>query len=387
MTKKTVILQNSWMMNQVRFHCHQYEFKDYYFDRVLSRIIQEISPSKDIDIEVFFSDNFFCNALILDIEKLKSTLLKLYKSVSVLSENPYDEIIDPKNYLYRVNESTISYFNNFIKLSLATQSNRSRDIPKKYFGLQILRPDTHRLALILELHRRDLLSYFDIRFNMNLDMLGGDEFRRSTNIDMVCWYYDIGFKDFIKILEKLPRGSLDSFTYKKNDPTIMLKNDVMTAALFNDFLIEIVCDSKINDFTPVSSEKHLRPLVNKNPFMILGPRNSYIMIKNLYGAKTFDHLWDESWDDINAEFFTDKIRNLVNTCDNIVKNFTIKDLQAACQDVVEYNFSLISNFDFYKLNRLNTEMREAAYARHPDFFAGMSQNENNICQENTEVYR
>lgn len=369
---KQITIQNSWLMYHMRFHCHLHDFKSYYFDRVLSKILQEIDPDPNTDIEIYFHDNFCNNAILLDSKKLKITLEKIFKSVIFYSENHYDQILDPINFTYRPSKLSGNHARNFKKMALELLNNklhRDNTVPKKYFGLHILRPDTLRLSLVLELHRRNLLQYADVRLGINLDMLDVDEYRRSTNIDMVCWYYNISFNKLIEILSGLPKGSLDHFEYKKNNEKIMLKNDVDQCLLANNFLIDIVCDSKINDFVTSLSEKIIRPLITKNPYIFLGPRNSYIEFKKVYNIKTFDHIWNEKWDDFGAEFLKDKISGIADTCEYIVKNFSIQQLQEACKETVDYNFSVVVKNPFQNDTTPFETFISTANQQYPDFFA------------------
>lgn len=61
------------------------------------------------------------------------------------------------------------------------------------------------------------------------------------------------------------------------------------------FFCEIVCETFFTNRTFMVTEKTMRPIINKKPFIVQGPK---WYLKNLHslGFKTFNQWWDESYD-------------------------------------------------------------------------------------------
>ena len=92
---------------------------------------------------------------------------------------------------------------------------------------------------------------------------------------------------------------------------------------------------------PYLTEKTFRAILHKRPFVIVGPPGSLAQIKKL-GFKTFDDVWDESYDCIEDP--NQRIRAVIKIVQHVC-SFSAHDLQNLMynmRDTVE------SNYQFYK---------------------------------------
>jgi hypothetical protein len=67
------------------------------------------------------------------------------------------------------------------------------------------------------------------------------------------------------------------------------------APLYKDLFCEIVCQTFFSGKTFHLTEKIIRPILYKRPFIIQGPKH-FIKNLKLLGFKTFDQWWDEGYD-------------------------------------------------------------------------------------------
>lgn len=83
------------------------------------------------------------------------------------------------------------------------------------------------------------------------------------------------------------------------------------------FDIQIVPETLFDTQKTHLTEKVFKPMVMKQPFIIVGPPNSLEYLKS-YGFKTFSNCWDESYDTItNSQERMDAIIEVVNRISNM----------------------------------------------------------------------
>ena len=126
--------------------------------------------------------------------------------------------------------------------------------------------------------------------------------------------------------------------------------------LYQRSFLHVVTETVFKYPSTFVSEKTIKPIANKRPFIMIGPPGS---LKNLHsiGFKTFNNFWDEGYDDIE-----DPELILIAAVDIIEKicNYSIPELQNLCismKDVLEYNFNYyINDFKKNELKKLEQEI-------------------------------
>jgi hypothetical protein len=114
--------------------------------------------------------------------------------------------------------------------------------------------------------------------------------------------------------------------------------------------LHVIAETVYNYPSTYLSEKPIKPIVCKRPFVIVGPTGSLASLRNL-GLHTFHAFWDESYDDI-----ADPEKRLLAVVD-IVEWLCAKSLvevQSLCtsmSDVLNYNF------EFYQKHFHNRESK------------------------------
>ena len=112
--------------------------------------------------------------------------------------------------------------------------------------------------------------------------------------------------------------------------------------LYQQCFLHVVTETVYVYPTSFFSEKTAKPLLNKRPFVIIGPVGSLKTLKSL-GFNTFSNFWSEDYDTI-----IDPESRMLAVLDIIewVSDQSIHDLRLLCirmQDVLNYNFTYYIN--------------------------------------------
>jgi hypothetical protein len=132
-------------------------------------------------------------------------------------------------------------------------------------------------------------------------------------------------------------------------PTDSFKNFVDTTGimdlvdpLYQQAFLHVVTETVYNYPTTFISEKTIKPIISKRPFVMVGPVGSIARLQRL-GFQTFSDFWSEEYDTItNCE---DRILAVVDLIDFICSN-SLDQLQVLCnkmQKVLDYNYNYYIN--------------------------------------------
>ena len=100
---------------------------------------------------------------------------------------------------------------------------------------------------------------------------------------------------------------------------------------FEKTFMSVVTESNVGTNTIYFSEKTIKVLLTKHPFILISSQNSLKKLKS-YGFKTFDKWWDESYDE--CEHFIDRIDKVTQVIESIKKK-TKKELIEIRQEMEE----------------------------------------------------
>lgn len=134
----------------------------------------------------------------------------------------------------------------------------------------------------------------------------------------------------------------DSISYKNFIDYFCHDMENQHAELGQQSFLHVITETVYHYPTTYLSEKPIKPITCKRPFVVLGPLGSLAALRQL-GFKTFGDFWDESYDTI-----VDPEKRLVAVVDVIewVCDHTIAELQRLCTamtDVLNYNFVFYVN--------------------------------------------
>jgi hypothetical protein len=120
----------------------------------------------------------------------------------------------------------------------------------------------------------------------------------------------------------------------------------LTKRLYDDSFINIVSETFFH--SPTSNivhitEKTFKPILYKQPFIILGPPTILKKLREM-GFKTFSDVWDESYDETLDH--TERFYKIIDLCEKISKWPQIRKVFAMqkCKSIVEHNFNVLLNY-------------------------------------------
>jgi hypothetical protein len=129
------------------------------------------------------------------------------------------------------------------------------------------------------------------------------------------------------------------------------KSNQWQSKFYKFFGIDIVSETVFDYPYPYISEKTLRPISSKRPFIILGAPFTLFTLKQK-GFKTFDSIIDESYDQVKNS--SDRFHAVCNS----FKKFTTQPIEKIKEDVksishiLDYNFIVLKNLEDKEINEL-----------------------------------
>ena len=255
-----------------------------------------------------------------------------FKQVNIQTNNPLEQhhrynIIFVKDY---------SWFNKFnvqdIDTTLHTWSK------EKIFYCLFGRPTAGRLGLAGYLDST-YPSQTLIHFSATLD----DNNLIQFELDKLLQYRYQSIRDVGNILSKLPTllSSPDRYTavngYDYADPLTQY---------YQHILVDIVVESHVAGKTFYVTEKTVRPMLLKKPFVVFASKD-YLDYLHQMGFKTFCNYWDENYDGFDGR---DRFIKILKLIDSIVAKpiHELKSMYDDMQSVLEHNYNLLLSQQFNK---------------------------------------
>jgi hypothetical protein len=121
---------------------------------------------------------------------------------------------------------------------------------------------------------------------------------------------------------------------------------------YTKFFIDIVAETFTSGRSFFPTEKTVRPMLMKKPFIIMGSRCFLIHLRQM-GFKTFHDFWDEDYDGYDFNIRYHKILELIN----VISLMTIDELRKmyiSMSEILNHNYNLIIDKQIIK-NIIYTE--------------------------------
>jgi hypothetical protein len=201
-----------------------------------------------------------------------------------------------------------------------------------------------RLLFLMNLYKRDLLKDFHISFS-DTQPEGNDTFHRSAT--ELNHKHNIGLNQIDELSSKLPLV-LDTPDFSKFPMELSVSD---TIRFYNDSLIHVIAETNFYTNIIHITEKTMKPIMYKQPFIFVGPAHSIRCLKSM-GFKTFSDLWDESYDD---EEDHGKRMNMVLDLLERLNNLSDKEkltISMMCYSIVKHNYNLIQDQYWVELTNL-----------------------------------
>jgi hypothetical protein len=208
---------------------------------------------------------------------------------------------------------------------------------KKYvFGTLYGRPLWHRIAIAAHL----------LTFHKQISKVGF--IADPTNVDnrklfelSELWQHDpASLANFCKIQDQLPLAHAD---IEKYTPGVTLTDGFTSQSkqVYVDFLIDIVAETFTSGNCFFVTEKTVRPMLLKKPFIIFGSKDFLAYLRQL-GFRTFSDFWDEDYDGYSGQ---DRYLKILKLIDEIaIKSYSeLESMYWDMQYTLDYNYNLLVN--------------------------------------------
>lgn len=245
---------------------------------------------------------------------------------------------------YNIHISVPWHLLDTVKKFMQTNSFPSKNVDNlKHFGLFVHRSNWLRLwvgSTVFQNYKdQSLITFhYDASLDFHRDHLGVDELLRSCAKQV-----DLG--PVVNLINQCPIILDEKFpVYPKLTPS-----HLKIAKVYDQFFVEIVCETYCQGTTFFPTEKLWRPIALKTPFIIQGPKNYYHNLRKI-GFKTFGHWWDEGFTEDDYRHQPNEIFKVLNQ----LSKLTTSDLEALLidmQSTLEHNYQLLMKLtpkDFVK---------------------------------------
>ena len=129
---------------------------------------------------------------------------------------------------------------------------------------------------------------------------------------------------------------------------------------YQKIAIEIVCETSTRPECFTRSEKLLRCITYKRPFLLVGARNSVHDFNNqlnLDGTKrnlkSFSNIIDESYDEYDG---TDRVDMIFKELDRLISSGKIYTLLDDCKEILEHNYHMVKEFINYNREMTSSDI-------------------------------
>ena len=226
----------------------------------------------------------------------------------------------------------------FFGIDHTNYSHLHRWEQQKIFGCFYNRPLWHRLGLAATL-QYDHCQHTSLNIRQSIQ----DEDQRSLfEIDQLFKNHPESFIKFSQVCNSWPvvLEEHDGYTVKNNTTG----HTDQLAQFYTDFLIDIVAETWTVGNTFYPTEKTVRPMLLKKPFIIMGSRD-YLCYLQQMGFKTFNNFWSEDYDGYEGSKRYVKILQLIDEMSKKSKS-ELNDMYWSMQYTLDHNYTLLANQNY-----------------------------------------
>lgn len=212
----------------------------------------------------------------------------------------------------------------------------------KRFGMFISRSNWARLGLASHVwHNHKHTTLMTYHYN-NKD----DYHKANFGLEVLLQNHWEARHSVFEFIEHLPLTPYGEFQY----PILWNENAFDLDTPYRSIFCEIVCETYFSGKTFMMTEKTMRAIIQRKPFVVQGPKNYLKNLKKL-GFKTFDPWWDESYDMDGPIGQYGSIRWTIDYIGQQSQS-TIQDWYYEMQPVLEHNVKVLNELTNEKI--LNT---------------------------------
>ena len=210
-------------------------------------------------------------------------------------------------------------------------SKKENTIKKHIFLNFNRRSRSHRLTVLLKLYSLGLIDKVSISFDkpQDINVFKYDCLRLAREYKIENINEEVITSIYNSLPFYLDKKNLNKFPVEDNiaDPKFLYENTY----------ISLVSETNFENNIIHMTEKTIKPIVFKQPFITIGPRHTLKYLQSM-GFRTFSNFWDESYDDDENHISRmNKIFNIVNEISNWSEE-KLKNLEISTKEILNHNF-------------------------------------------------
>lgn len=241
--------------------------------------------------------------------------------------------IETANYLSCHDEYNVIYSGVYANHSGAcfdiTDIVASEWTKEKLYGMFLARPDVNRIRAV-HLHKKFKYS------NQGLTSFHSDLFEFMGYPDLVDYFMHSGqtYQEMISIKPYSDIGPL------MKSPIMPPYNSIGWGPVYSKIAIDVVCEVTTQAGNIDFSEKTIRPMYHKRPFLMIAPPNTLRIFREI-GFKTFEGIIPEDYDQLQGIPRVDRVFSILQ---KLIDDDTIYSIIEQSHDILEHNHNHIKKF-------------------------------------------
>jgi hypothetical protein len=256
-----------------------------------------------------------------------------FKSVTIRTFN----LVQQPHPVYKLNFHPLAF--KYFIVSPNTDYNQYHSWSGKYtFGTFYNRPTWSRIGLAAYLHTHHCdKTLLNFRYNPE-----DTDIRNTFELDQLFQIDPKSLEYFGQLMPVLPLQvePVDGYTINASTK----EHTEQLSEFYRDFFIDIVSETFVRGRCFYPTEKTVRPMLMKKPFIHMGPKCFLIHLRQM-GFRTFGDFWSEDYDGYGMDQRYKYILELIDTLAAKSKQ-ELQDMYARMQPILEHNYRLLLTKQF-----------------------------------------
>jgi hypothetical protein len=253
-----------------------------------------------------------------------------FASVTILTHNPF---LRHERYCIKFVHSRPSCLENPVKIDSELQTWNGSKVFMCLYG----RPTAARLVLASHMfeHHAD-------KSHIHMKYSNSDNELQLFELNKVVTYS----QDYIEPIGRMIKHMPLEIAPKTNYVTwgYDWAHESVLTAKYQDIFVDIVGETFVDGCTFFPTEKIVRAMLLKKPFIVYGSCNFMEYLRQM-GFKTFYDYWNEDYDSYSTKERLTRMIDIINHIADLPST-TLRQMLASMQDVLDHNHDLIVNQTF-----------------------------------------
>lgn len=206
------------------------------------------------------------------------------------------------------------------------------------FGAFYNRALWHRMGIAAALeHDYKSISTLNFRYNPH-----SEDVRREFEMQTLFEIDPESAAKFMSVYKSFPLQLEEHDGYTVGVST--RRHTDQLAKFYPNLLIDIVGESFVQGRTFYATEKTVRPMLLKKPFIVMGPKCFLTHLRQM-GFRTFYEYWDENYDGYEP---VQKYKMILKLLDDLSKKpiFELEQMYRDMQPILDHNYNLLINGNY-----------------------------------------